>query len=100
MRCFHALATLAFLSACANLPPDKQASLQQVLMVACDVDGVLVPIAHPVVAALGPAGATASGVDSMLVHPAVVAACRLAGGVPSSVDTVPAAGNHAPVPQP
>jgi hypothetical protein len=100
MRCIRALATFAFLSACANLPPDRQAALQRSLMVACNVDGVLVPLAQPVVASLGSAGAAASGVDGLLVHPAVVAACQLFGGVPSSVVPVPTQGDHAPVPAP
>jgi hypothetical protein len=100
MRCTRALAIFAFLSACADLPPDRQESLQQALMVACNVDGVLVPLAQPVVASLGSTGATVSGVDSLLLHPAVAAACRLYGGVPSSVVPVPVPGGHAPVPSP
>ena len=100
MRCIRALAMFAFLSACADLPPDRQASLQRALMVACNVDGVLVPLAQPVVASLGSVGAAASGVDSLLLHPAVVAACQLYGGAPSSVVPVPVAGDHARVPSP
>jgi hypothetical protein len=88
------------MSACASLPSDRQAAMQQALMVACNVDGVLVPLAQPVVASLGSTGATVSGVDSLLVHPAVVAACQSLGGLPSSVARVPASGDHAPVPPP
>ena len=54
------------------------------LTVACNVDGIVVPLAQPIVATLGPAGATTTNVD-LLVHPAVVAACKALNGVPASV---------------
>jgi hypothetical protein len=82
-RSVYSLAVLASLSACGSMPPDQQAGLQQALSVACTVDGVIVPFARPVVATLGTAGATAAGVDSLLVHPAVVAACQQLGGTPA-----------------
>jgi hypothetical protein len=80
-----ALPLLACLGACGNMTATQQAQLTQTLAVACSVDGVLVPIAQPVVAALGPSGATAADVDSLLVHPAVVAACAAIQGTPASV---------------
>jgi hypothetical protein len=86
-----ALPLLACLGACGNMTTSQQAQATQALSVACNVDGVLVPIAQPVVAALGPNGATAAGVDSLLVHPAVVAACAAIQGAPASVTPVGAA---------
>jgi hypothetical protein len=83
-----ALPLLAVLAECANLSPDQQAKMQQVLMVACFVDGIVVPVAQPVVAGLGSAGATAAGVDGLLVHPAVVATCSQLGGAPASAAPV------------
>jgi hypothetical protein len=83
MRRHLATALLACLPACANLTPDQQASVRQALTVACNVDGVVVPVAQPVVATLGPAGSTAASVD-LLVHPAVVQACKALNGVPTS----------------
>ena len=73
------LPLVASLSACGNVPPDQQAQ------VACNVDGAVVPVAQPVVATLGPSGATVAGMDSLLVHPAVVAACQRLGGTPAGV---------------
>ena len=79
------LPLIACLSACGNLPPDQQAKVTQALAVACNVDGAVVPVAQPVIATLGPSGATVVGMDSLLVHPAVVAACQLLGGTPADV---------------
>jgi hypothetical protein len=50
----------------------------------------VVPIAQPIVASLGQGAATAAGVDSLLVHPAVLAACQALNGVPAIVTPVPA----------
>jgi hypothetical protein len=87
MRCTRALALLACLPACSNVTPEQQATIRQVLTVACNVDGLLVPVAQPIVATLGPVGATAAQVD-LLVHPAVVEACKTIDGVPVSVTPV------------
>jgi hypothetical protein len=73
------------LAACSNLSPAQQTQIQQALTVACNVDGAVVPIAQPVVATLGPGGATAASMDTLLVHPAVVAACDTVHGTPVSV---------------
>jgi hypothetical protein len=89
------LPLIACLSACGSLPAGQQAKVTQALAVACDVDGAVVPVAQPVVATLGNGGAAAASVDSLLVHPAVVAACQQLGGKPAGV--TPAA---APVPVP
>jgi hypothetical protein len=83
-----ALPLIAVLAGCTSMSPDQQAKMQQMLTVACLVDGVLVPVAQPVVAGLGSAGATAAGVDSLLVHPAVVATCSQLGGAPASAAPV------------
>jgi hypothetical protein len=72
-------------SACSTMPPDQQVKVTQALAVACNVDGAVVPVAQPVVATLGPGGATVAGTDSLLVHPAVVAACQRLGGTPAGV---------------
>jgi len=87
MRHILALALLVCLSACNNMTPEQQTTIKQVLTVACNVDGVVVPVAQPIVATLGPAGATAVNVD-LLVHPSVVAACKAVNGVPASVTPV------------
>jgi hypothetical protein len=79
------LPLIAGLSACGNLPPDQQAQVTQSLAVACKVDGAVVPVAQPVVATLGAGGAAAAGMDSLLVHPAVMAACQQLGGTPAGV---------------
>jgi hypothetical protein len=83
MRRPLAAALLACLPACSNLTPEQQATIRQVLTVACNVDGIVVPVAQPVVATLGPASNTATDVD-LLVHPAVVEACKAVNGVPAS----------------
>ena len=54
-------------------------AIRQVLTVACKVDGVVVPVAQPIVATLGSAGADTANVD-LLLHPAVVEACKAASG--------------------
>lgn len=71
MRLFI-LATLAALAACS----DHQ------VQVACAVDGVVQPIAAGTMAVAVPASAPAVSVDSLLVHPAIVAYCAKLGGAP------------------
>jgi hypothetical protein len=93
----YILPLLACLSACGTtVPAAQQAQVQQALAVACTVDGVLVPIAQPIVATMGPGGAAAAGADVLLVHPAVVAACTAIHGVPASVTAVSAPVTAAP----
>ena len=87
MRHILALALLVCLSACNNMTPEQQTTIKQVLTVACNVDGVLVPVAQPIVATLGPAGTAVANID-LLVHPSVVAACKAVNGVPASVTPV------------
>lgn len=87
MRHICALALAIGLPACGNLSSEQQAKIQQALMVACNVDGVLVPVAQPVVATLGQAGAAVATAD-LLVHPEVVAACKAISGTPASVTPV------------
>lgn len=70
------------LAACSNLSPTQQTQIQQALTVACNVDGAIVPIAQPVVATIGAGGAAAASMDTLLVHPAVVAACAAVNGTP------------------
>jgi hypothetical protein len=83
MRRTILLACLA--ASCSNMTPEQQAKLTQALTVACNVDGVLVPVAQPVVAGIAPGGATAANIDALLVHPAVVQACAALKGTPASV---------------
>ena len=86
MRRMILLACLA--ASCSNMTPAQQ----QALTVACNVDGAIVPAAQPVVATMGTGGAMAESIDSLLVHPAVVAACASLKGTPASVTvTAPAA---------
>ncbi len=91
------LALLVYLSACAPPTPEQQAKIEQALTVACNVDGAVVPAARPVVAALGQAGTTAANAD-LLVHPAVVEACKSLNGTPVSVAPVGAAATVTPKP--
>jgi hypothetical protein len=87
--CANALPLLLLgLTSCGDQPAAKQADLRQALAVACVVDGVLVPVAQPIVAGLGSGGATAANLDSLLVHPGVVAACQALGGIPAHVAPV------------
>lgn len=90
MRNKPTLILLACLSACASPTPQQQAKLLEILTVACNVDGTIVPVAQPIVATLGAAGATASSVD-LLVHPAVISTCQALKGVPVSATPVAAA---------
>ncbi len=75
-----ALLLLAWLAACSD-----PAAQQQALAIACNIDGVLVPIAQPIVADLGSGDATVAQEDALLVHPAVMSACAALGGVPANV---------------
>lgn len=84
MQRHFAVLLLACLAACGNVTPSQQAQIAQAVTVACNVDGVLVPVAQPVVANLGPGGATVANVDTLLVHPTVVAACTALKGTPAS----------------
>jgi hypothetical protein len=81
---------LANLSGCGNLPSDRQVKVTQALAVACDVDGAVVPLAQPVVATLGSGDSTTASVDSLIVRPAVVAACLRLGGMPAGVRPIAA----------
>ena len=69
---------LAGCTAAGALTPQATVALQ----VACQVDGAVQPIAAGVVSGLSPAGATIASADSLMVHPAVVAACAKIGGTP------------------
>jgi predicted small secreted protein len=84
MRRIFALPLLSCLAACGNVTPGEQAEITQELIVACAVDGTLVPLAQPVVAAATTGGAAAANADSVLAHPAVVAACNTIDGTPAS----------------
>lgn len=76
------LVVLLALSACAgSVPPAQLTNLK----IACAVDGALVPLADPMIAAAVPAAAPAVGVDLLVVHPAVVALCASVGGSPVAV---------------
>jgi hypothetical protein len=86
MRSRVLYALLASLSAC-NPASQQQAKLIEILTVACIVDGIVVPVAQPIVAAQGSAGASVTSVD-LLVHPAVVAACQTLKGAPVSATPV------------
>lgn len=84
MQRLFALPLLACIAACGNITPSQQAQITQAVTVACNVDGALVPVAQPVVATLGPGGATVANLDTLLVHPSVVAACTALKGTPAS----------------
>jgi hypothetical protein len=94
----YGLPLIASLSACANLSSDRQAKVAQMVAVACDVDGAVVPLAQPVIANVGSGGTRVASVGGLLVHPTIVAACHRLGGTPAGVTpgafqvTVPAVG--------
>lgn len=86
----------------------QAATAKAIAQQACLVDGVVVPLAQPAVAALGgTGGATLAAVDASALHPAVVAACAKLNGTPvvapvTVVSVGPTAGTlaAAPVPAP
>ncbi len=88
MRRISALSLFVVLSACTGTTTEQQAKIQQALQVACNVDGTLVPVAQPVIATLGNTGAAVASTDQLLVHPAVVAACKALSGTPASATPV------------
>ena len=87
MRSTLALALLACLPACTNMTSEQQAKIEEVLKVACNVDGVVVPVAQQVVATLGHTGSDVANAD-LLIHPEVVAACKAISGTPVSATPV------------
>ncbi len=78
------------LSACSTA---QQAQALKIAQQACVIDSQIVPMAQPVVAALGGStGAAIAGTDAAVVHPAVAAACAALGGkVVTVTTTAPAA---------
>ena len=64
-------------------PLNKQQ--QQALTIGCQIDSVVQPLAVNTLPVLAPGTAPAAQVDTLLVHPAVVAACARLGGVPAAV---------------
>jgi hypothetical protein len=69
------------LASCA--PPSPKT-----LAVLCRVDAVAQPVAVALAPAVGPVGSAGAAADTLLVHPAVVAACAKVGGSPTAVVTV------------
>lgn len=84
MQRYFALPVIACLATCSNVAPSQQTQIAQAVTVACNVDGALVPVAQPVVASLGPRGATVANLDTLLMHPTIVAACTALKGTPAS----------------
>lgn len=82
-----ALALFVCLSACSNMTPEQQARIKEVLKVACNVDGVVVPVAQQVVTTMGDKGTAVANAD-LLVHPEVVEACKAISGTPVSATPV------------
>ena len=70
---------------------NQQAAAQKAIGIGCMVDGAVQPIAAPVLAAAVPSTAGAVTADTLLVHPAIVAACAAVKGVPiATVSSTPA----------
>jgi hypothetical protein len=94
------------LSACSMTPAQKaqmQTDIQTVEQAACLVDGVVQPIAAPVLATLVPQASIAVSIDNALVHPNVVKFCANLGGTPvaetaTAAPVVPATPAALPVP--
>lgn len=80
------IAVLAVLTSCTPMSDSQRAHL----VAACDVDGKIIPLAQSVVANMGVPGATASAIDTLLVHPAVIAACAKLQGTPTVTVTATA----------
>ena len=76
------------LSACS---PAQQAQSQQVIAIACDVDGAIQPAAVSLAPLAGAGGVAVASVDAALVHPAVIAACKAFNGRPVSAVISPTA---------
>lgn len=58
---------------------------QQVIDVMCTSDALLVPVVVPVILATQPTAAPAVALDTVLVHPAVVAACAAYARRPAAI---------------
>lgn len=81
------IAAVLVVGGCAAQSPQ----VQQAMTVACNADGIVVPLGQQVVGQLGSAGALASGVDQLLVHPLVVQECDKLKAKPVAVPaTTPA----------
>lgn len=65
---------LGYIAGCAA-DGTPNAKAQQVIDVACNTDALVQPVMVPVVVASAPGTAPAAATDTLLVHPAVVAAC-------------------------
>jgi hypothetical protein len=83
------LAALLTLSACGTSLTTPLATTAPAatakLALACKVDATVQPIAAATVQALVPAATPAVDVDTLVVHPAVVALCASVGGTPVAV---------------
>ncbi len=97
MREVFVLALLGLLSACGGMTAEQQAKIKEVLKVACNVDGVVVPVAQQVVTTMGQKGTEVANAD-LLVHPEVVAACNALNGTPVSATPVTVSGDAATKP--
>lgn len=97
MRSILAMPLLACLTNCGEPTTAQQASMNHALAVACNVDGIVVPLAQPIVASMGRNGVAAASMDSLLVHPAVVAACRAINGTPAIATPVAPTGTTTPL---
>lgn len=84
MRQIVLAASAACLVAGCSLTPAQKTAM---LKIGCVVDGVVQPITAPLVASLGPGGASVASADTLLVHPTVVAACEDLGGTPAVMAT-------------
>ncbi len=87
MRRILVLALPVCLAACSNMTSEQEAKIKQVLQVACNVDGVVVPVAQKVVTTMGEKGTAVANAD-LLVHPEVVEACKAISGTPVSATPV------------
>jgi len=65
----------------------QQAAAQKAIGIGCMVDGAIQPIAAPVLAAAIPSTAGGVTADTLLVHPAIVAACAAEKGVPVATES-------------
>ena len=96
--CFVGAAVIAALASCSNLTPTEV----KILHAACDIDGLIQPVAVQVAPTVVPALSGVASADAALLHPYIVTKCAELGGtqatqVPATVTTVPVVPTTVPV---
>jgi hypothetical protein len=74
------LATALLFAACSDITPTQRRTAEQI---GCLVDGIVQPIGASALATASDIGSVALTLDTALVHPLIVEACRKLNGVPA-----------------